>query len=188
MKQAEKIELQIMFRGSVYSIGHICQDKDNQAIFAFNIGEWHLTVHREKDGRLLRTFYDPKKRKRSIDYQYIGTARALGYRDPERHGNYIAHSPLISVAGRIGPHLITIGTDLSDDLLLKNETARKKVRLLSNEPHIRLAFYLVEDNAMQISEEYAVIVTKLGKIVVRIEHEYAETIEKDQPLVRVQGA
>ena len=105
MKRADETELYVSYQKSAYSIGRLAQDTDKQVLFAFHMHDWHLTLHKENDGSLLRTLYDPKKRRRSIDHQYVETARAIGYKDSDRHGNYIAHSDLIRFSNHKGFHL-----------------------------------------------------------------------------------
>jgi len=52
----------------------------------------HLTVHRQKDfEELLFTFYSKNKVPSTWDPMKVELATKLGYKDPERHGQYIIH-------------------------------------------------------------------------------------------------
>lgn len=68
-------------------------DTKLQVICAFiaRDGE-HLTVHKQKDTEnVLFTFYSKNKVPSTWDPEKVALARALGYKDPERHGQYIIH-------------------------------------------------------------------------------------------------
>ena len=52
----------------------------------------HLTVHSQKDSDdLLFTFYSKNKVPSTWDPMKVEVARRLGYKDPERHGQYVIH-------------------------------------------------------------------------------------------------
>ena len=52
----------------------------------------HLTVHRQKDSDdLLFTFYSKNKVPSTWDPMKVDIARKLGYKNPERHGQYVIH-------------------------------------------------------------------------------------------------
>jgi len=52
----------------------------------------HLTVHRQKDAdELLFTFYSKNKVPSTWDPMKVEEARKLGYKDPEKHGQYVIH-------------------------------------------------------------------------------------------------
>lgn len=64
---------------------------DSQVICAFiaRDGE-HLTVHRQKDSDdLLFTFYSKNKVPSTWDPEKVEIARVIGYKDPERHRQYV---------------------------------------------------------------------------------------------------
>ncbi|MDZ7699903.1 MAG: hypothetical protein U5R49_24250 [Deltaproteobacteria bacterium] len=68
-------------------------DTDSQVICVLiaRDGE-HLTVHRQKDSDdLLFTFYSKNKVPSTWDPEKVEIARGLGYKDPERHGQYVIH-------------------------------------------------------------------------------------------------
>lgn len=167
IQRADEIELQILYKSDVYPIGYLAQNSDKQVLFAFKIHGWHLTLHKEKDGSILRTLFDPKKRRNSIDHQYAETARTIGYNDPDRHGNYIAHSPLIKFHGHKGYHLVNIKLTMSS-LSPKNKlNARKRVYLKTSEPAIDLEFNLVTEDET-IDRDSAVIPTKFGILAISL--------------------
>jgi hypothetical protein len=55
----------------------------------------HLSLHRERDGTVLLTHWSPDKPPSVWDDTRIAVARAVGIRDPERHGRYYQHRPLV---------------------------------------------------------------------------------------------
>ena len=167
MKRADETELQILYRNNIYSIGHLAQNSLSQVLFAFKIYDWHLTLHKKEDGSILRTLYDPTKRRGSIDHQYVETAKALGYKNPDKHGNYIAHSTLIRFSNYKGYHLVNIRLDL---LLLPKENKlsfRKKVYLKTSKPNIDLKFILITENET-FNPDSVIIPTKLGDVAVSL--------------------
>src|SRR5438477_9869820 len=67
----------------------------DQVLIAFlQLGGEHITLHAQESGRILRTHYSPEKPKGTWDDTRVAIARSLGFADPERHGKYLAHSPL----------------------------------------------------------------------------------------------
>jgi hypothetical protein len=66
----------------------------------------HLSLHPQAD-KILLTHYAPDIASSTHDERRIEVARTLGYRDPERHGSYVAHWPLRStVIGMDGHELV----------------------------------------------------------------------------------
>jgi hypothetical protein len=52
----------------------------------------HLTIHKQKiPDNLLFTFYSKNKVPSTWDPMKVELARSLGYKDPERHGQYVIH-------------------------------------------------------------------------------------------------
>jgi hypothetical protein len=55
----------------------------------------HLSLHRQRDGIVLLTHWSPDKPPSVWDDTRVAIARAVGIRDPERHGKYYQHRPLV---------------------------------------------------------------------------------------------
>jgi hypothetical protein len=55
------------------------------------VPEEHLSLHRQDDGGLLLTHSSPDKPPSVWDEGRVRGARALGWRDPEKHGTYYQH-------------------------------------------------------------------------------------------------
>ena len=71
------------------------KDCGHQVVFAFlNVDGEHLTIHRQDDGMFLLTHRSKNKPLRPVDEQKIESARSIGWRNPERHGQYYLHQPL----------------------------------------------------------------------------------------------
>jgi hypothetical protein len=71
----------------------IIERTDDVTIVIRSERDEHLSLHR-MDGRILLTHYSPDLASSTHDRLRVEAARAQGYRDPERHADYIAHWPL----------------------------------------------------------------------------------------------
>jgi hypothetical protein len=67
------------------------QNLDDVTIMIRSEVDEHLSLHHEAEGGTLLTYYNPAFASSSHDEARVSAARAHGYRDPERHGKYIAH-------------------------------------------------------------------------------------------------
>lgn len=67
----------------------------------------HITLHLKEDGSILRTHNAENKSPSVWDNNRIEVARRLSYQNPERHGNYIIHTPLPKIENREGYHLVS---------------------------------------------------------------------------------
>lgn len=75
----------------------------NQVVLAFiPFNGEHLTLHLEKDGSILRTYWGMNKPKSTWDDLRAANARALGFKNPERHGQYYIHEPLHKISNMAG--------------------------------------------------------------------------------------
>ena len=68
--------------------------------------EEHLSLHREDDGGLLLTHSSPGKPPSVWDEARVRGARALGWRDPEKHGTYYQHHRIYPFSNVEGYHLV----------------------------------------------------------------------------------
>jgi hypothetical protein len=67
------------------------RDEPNDVTIVFRTErDEHLSLHRMDDGILL-THYSPDMACSVHDEARVRAARAAGWNDPERHGNYVAH-------------------------------------------------------------------------------------------------
>lgn len=55
----------------------------------------HLSLHGQEDGSVLLTHWSPGKPASVWDEARVRIARAIGYRDPERHGKYYQHRAVV---------------------------------------------------------------------------------------------
>jgi hypothetical protein len=55
----------------------------------------HLSLHGQDDGTVLLTHWSPDKPASVWDETRVRIAKAIGYRDPDRHGKYYQHRPLV---------------------------------------------------------------------------------------------
>lgn len=63
----------------------------------------HVSLHRAEDGVIV-TYYAPDMASSTHDANRISAARAAGYRDPERHADYVMHrylwnGPIVGMEG-----------------------------------------------------------------------------------------
>jgi hypothetical protein len=92
--------------------------------------EEHLSLHREDDGGLLLTHSSPGKPSSVWDEVRIRVARALDYRDPEKHGTYYQHHRIYPMTNVEGYHLVGKLIDLG------TVTAKPKYAQL---PHVMIS-------------------------------------------------
>lgn len=109
------------------------EEKPDQAqIIIRSEREEHLSLHDTDDG-ILFTHYGPDMASSGHDEARVGAARAWGYRDPERHGNYIAHWHLRSnVIGMDGHYLV--GRRISIDRAQAREKYEAMPRITIDAP------------------------------------------------------
>ncbi len=74
-------------------------------------GDEHLTLHRQDDGILL-THRSSHKPRSVWDEDRIAAARACGYKDPERHGDYYQHRRLVLMSNIEGYRLVGGSIDI----------------------------------------------------------------------------
>jgi hypothetical protein len=69
-------------------------DQADQVVIAIRTeANEHLTLHRAEDGVIV-TLYSPEMASSVHDKDRVSAARAAGYRDPARHGEYVMHQYL----------------------------------------------------------------------------------------------
>jgi hypothetical protein len=79
-------------RAVVFVIERTLRDgRPDLQIVLRKVPEEHLSLHRQDDGGLLLTHSSPDKPPSVWDQGRVRGARALGWRDPEKHGTYYQH-------------------------------------------------------------------------------------------------
>ena len=71
------------------------QQSSDQIIISFNFSTSHITIHKLKDGILLRTHHDKNKSSGEWDEAKKAIAKDCGYKNWEKHGQYYIHTPLL---------------------------------------------------------------------------------------------
>jgi len=130
-------------------------------------GDEHMTIHQKPDGSLLRTHHSINKPKSIWDRKRVQVARALGYKDPERHGKYIIQTHLVKLENGGGYHLVGRYMDLEKyqpkQKYLRNTD--KVVMVLVLKFMMRL-FLSTKDNPRKSEHR---ILTSLGDICIEAE-------------------
>lgn len=81
----------------------ITKNKKDQIIIRFiPYKDEHITVHKRRDGSLLRTHFSSNKPKSVWDNTRVTAARGMGYKKPEKHGQYVIHTPLVKLENMQG--------------------------------------------------------------------------------------
>jgi len=130
-------------------------------------GGEHLTLHRQKDGTILRTYWSSTKPEGTWDATNVAVARKLGYRDPERHGKYFAHSPLVEVQGMNAYELIGRRVKLDETLQLKARDQRlPRVTIDSPANEVMVYVHLSTPGRPYVPADAPCVATALGDIYV----------------------
>lgn len=147
----------------------VVDNKVDQVVLNFCSRQEHLTLHLQPDGILLRNYWDQDKSKGSWDDERVEVARKLGFKNPEKHGKYIAHNPVGHISDEIPLHLIGRRINLNDAPNDKDKY-RKLECLVIDVPteEIMISFYLYPKATPQDSLGY--MRTSLGFIVLKAEN------------------
>lgn len=146
-------------------------DIKKQVVLAFvSLDGEHLTLHPQKDGSILRTYYSKNKPKSTWDDMRVEAARAAGYKDPTRHGKYYIHEPLFKVSNAKGYHLVGIRIDTSQAPEDK-EKYKKITKVVIDAPREKSManFYLSTVDNSYIPETDPNFPVSLGKIFIDFE-------------------
>lgn len=87
------------------SVVKVIEKLDQVVIVMRSLVNEHVTLHRQPDATLLLTHWSPEKPPGTWDAMRVEAARKLGYRDPDRHADYLTHRPLFPVQGMDGHEL-----------------------------------------------------------------------------------
>jgi hypothetical protein len=88
------------------AVAQITESREQVVFRLIPFGSEHVSIHREANGQLLKTYTMVEKPPSTWDDLRVETARAMGFQDPERHGQYADHRPLVE------PYLFPLGDHL----------------------------------------------------------------------------
>lgn len=129
--------------------------------------EEHLSLHREDDGGLLLTHSSPGKPPSVWDEARIRGARALGWRDPEKHGTYYQHHRIYPEASPDGWPLVGKLIDLAAVRAMKPKYERApRIAIAAPAATFMLHVTLTTPGQVPASEEPR-IATAFGELYFR---------------------
>lgn len=102
----KRTNLLLRFGTDSRALAQVDERADQVVVRLMPFGSEHVSIHRERTGRLLKTYTMADKPSSTWDETRIEGARAMGYQDRERHGRYADHRPLVE------PYLFAIGDHL----------------------------------------------------------------------------
>lgn len=165
LKKSLKTETVIYFKKirKAVPVIKIVDNGKNQVILAFiGLKGEHLTLHLQKDGKILATYSSSDKPKSVWDEERVKIARKLGYRNPEKHGQYYFHQYVSEFTNNDEGYLIGRLVDLA---VLEYKDYRNKI--IFNAPCEKFMLYVQFFNK-KYDKKYS-IVTSLGIIVLKFE-------------------
>jgi len=114
------------------ALGQITENESQVVIRLIPYGAEHVSIHAQGSS-LLKTYSMPDKPTSTWDAARVEAARALGYRDPEKHGNYADHRPLVEPRlFELGDHLVGRRVEFAS---LSKKAKYKKHALTAILPH-----------------------------------------------------
>ena len=148
------------------ALGQITENESQVVIRLIPYGAEHVSIHAQGSG-VLKTYSMPDKPRSTWDAARVEAARALGYRDPEKHGNYADHRPVVE------PYVFELGDHLGGRLVefgsLSRKAKYKKHALTAILPHdpAMIEFYFRRDAAPSPRAEHLFeVATTLGWLYV----------------------
>lgn len=92
--------------GDSGALAQISESRSQVVVRLIPYGAEHVSIHAGSSG-LLKTYSMSDKPPSTWDAARVATARAMGYRDPEKHGAYADHRPLVEpYPFALGDHLV----------------------------------------------------------------------------------
>lgn len=88
------------------AVAQLTESVDQVVVRLIPFGSEHVSIHREANGQLLKTYAMEDKPQSTWDDARAEVARAMGYQDPEKHGQYADHRPMVE------PYLFALGDHL----------------------------------------------------------------------------
>jgi hypothetical protein len=85
------------------AVAQITGSVDQVVVRLIPFGSEHVSIHREANGQLLKIYTMADKPPSTWDDSRVEVARAMGYQDPKKHGQYADHRPLVE------PYLFALG-------------------------------------------------------------------------------
>ena len=126
----------------------------------------HVSIH-ARNGGLLKTYSMSAKPPSTWDEARVAAARAMGYRDPEKHGNYADHRPLVEpYVFALGDHLVGRRVDFA---LLSQKLKYQRHALTARLPYdpAMIELYFRRDRAASpLIEHLFEVETALGWLYV----------------------
>lgn len=143
----------------------VLEKKKNQVVLAFIPfqGE-HVTLHLQNNGSILKTHHDINKPKSTWDSARVEVARSLEYKDPERHGQYYDHSPLMKICNVSGYYLCGRRINLAENSAGKNYVKERKIIIDAPKNDFMLDLYLSTDDNPYLKRGNPFLETSIGKI------------------------
>jgi hypothetical protein len=127
----------------------------------------HLTLHREKDGALMLTHSSPDKPPSTWDAKRVEAARAVGYRNPEKHANYYTHRSLFPVIGMDGYELVARRITLAAAKPTQKYGRASRITVEAPASEFMLAFHLATIDQPYSAPDEPRVSTHLGDLYFR---------------------
>lgn len=84
----------------------VLNNRQDQVVIRFiPYRDEHISLHLNLDGSIIRTHYKEDKEKSVWDDLRVQVARSMRIQRPERHGNYVIHTPLPKIDNVEGYYL-----------------------------------------------------------------------------------
>ncbi len=155
------------YRGQSYPIIKVFEDKPDQLIVSFISTRHHLTLHKLTTGQILFTSHSETKETGVWDEERVRIATKLGYRQPERHGQYYTQHILTKLANYPGYFLIGRLIDLDSTKYKKKYHCAPKYYFNVESTPFRAVIHLsTPDNYRSTHGNGAALPTTFGKIIV----------------------
>lgn len=112
-------------------------------------GDEHITIHKDKEGRLLKTHWTNQKPRSTRDQERVEAARAEGYANPEKHKGYIVHAPFTQKGlFKLGEHILSRMFKLAD-LSDKPKYMNAATNVPIEKDKVMLGFYFSPTEAVE---------------------------------------
>lgn len=140
----------------------------DQVVLRFIARDEHITLHLQQNGSILKTHYYPNKPSSVWDEANVEVARAMNYRQPERHGSYVDNRPLPKIDNVEGYYLLGRRIDLQAIQPRQRYYNQTQQTLIVPDDQFMLGFYLsTQDNHRDSSG--LVVNCNLGEICLELE-------------------
>lgn len=135
------------------ALAQITENQSQVVVRLIPHGDEHVSIHAQ-GGSLLKTYSMPDKPPSTWDTTRVEAARALGYRDPERHGKYADHRPLVEpYLFELGDHLVGRRVDFASLSTKAKYTKHALTAVLPHDPAM-VGLYFRRDRAPSPGADY----------------------------------